>query len=274
MRTTLLGLFLLAMAGGCLAAEVNTIDDFNYQDVAALQAAWQPMQGTPLAEFMPHGDKQALKIGCPFATVPGLERGSFDRKVNLDLSRARTIAFDIYCDDPTAVKSGTIFFRSGQAWYHGWFIPAKGWKHVVLDRSAFFPQEHVGGWDTVDAIRISIWPLETHAADTFCALDNLQARWEDVVVISGSMKGIRGTGGAKWAETMFRGLLAKAGVAHDVLGEADVESGALHGQKLAIFPFSPSRSQKKPAIWASVVSGLNFRRTMCFIFAMAGLPFV
>lgn len=243
MRTTLLGLSLLAMAGGCSAAEVSTIDDFNYPDVAALRAAWVDANGSRPAEIMPHDDGMALKLPCPF-TDPGLERGSFDRQVKLDLSRARSVTFDLYCDDPTVVKSGTLFFRSGQAWYHGWFIPTKGWKHVVLDKSTFFPQENVGGWDTVDAIRISIWPLDTHAADTFCALDNLQARWDDVVVISGSMKGVRGTGGAKWAETMLRGLLAKVGVAHDVIGETDLESGALHGQKLAIFPFSPELSDK------------------------------
>ena len=57
------------------AGEVVTIDDFTtYVDTAALQAAYEPMKGTPPAEFFPHGDKQALKIPCLSASVPGLER--------------------------------------------------------------------------------------------------------------------------------------------------------------------------------------------------------
>ena len=76
MRTTLLGLSLLAMAGGCSAAEVSTIDDFNYPDVAALRGRLGGREWLAPAEIMPHDDGMALKLPCPF-TDPGLERGSF-----------------------------------------------------------------------------------------------------------------------------------------------------------------------------------------------------
>ena len=70
----------LLLAGCCLAAEITSMDAFNYRDVNALSRAWEPMEGTPPAQLMPHGTKQALKIPCPFATAPAIEYSAFDHR--------------------------------------------------------------------------------------------------------------------------------------------------------------------------------------------------
>lgn len=237
------------------AGEVVTIDDFTtYVDTAALQAAYEPMKGTPPAEFFPHGDKQALKIPCLSASVPGLERGSYDVKVNLDLSRIHTIAFDLYCDNPAGVSHFTIYLRSGRGWWYAGCAAPQGWKHISIPRSAFAvePSARPNGWDGVDMIRVCAWPRE--AVDTVCAVGNLQGRTEDVAVVVGTQKGVRGGGAAGYMAEIMSGYLDRAGIAYETLGEADVEAGMLADMSFALFPFSPEPSDKGVAQVKSFVA--------------------
>lgn len=239
MRCFVLLLCLLAMVG-CYAAEVTTIDDFSYADAAAARAVWGESMGAPPAEVMPHGDGVAVKIPCPF-TDATLQRGSIDKQVKLDLSRAGAITFDFYCDDPMAVGNCAIYFHSGEGWYRASFGASKGWKQIALAKGTFGTEDQPAGWDQIDTIRISAW--RGRAADTFCGVDNLQARSEDLAVICGlDAKG--GNNDTKSYAEFVSNALGQSGLKHSVLNDRDVEGGALEGHKLAIFAYSPALSEK------------------------------
>lgn len=265
MRGLIVALLVLSVPVVAGAAQVLTIDDFStYAEVADLQAAYAPLKGTPPAEFFAHGDKQALKIPCPSATVPGLVRGGYDVKVNLDLSQVHAIAFDLYCDSPAGVSGFSIFLHSGNGWWVQGVSTVQGWQHFSIPRGTF---EVDGGrtpdsWGKIDMIRLSAWPGEP--LDTFCALDNLQGRTEDVAMVLGTQKGVRGGGGSGHAAGIMSGLLGRAGIAYDQFGEADVESGLLSGVKLALFPFSPELSDKAMAQVDSFVAG-GGKAVFCYV---------
>ncbi len=235
-RLLLMACVLFGFLAFARAAEIQMIDDFSYPDVQALRAAWEPMAGTPPAEFLPHGNKQALKIPCPFATVPNIERGSYDRRGTFNLKEAGTIIFDFYCDDPSAINYCAIYFHSGGGWYAHSFGAAKGWQRISLPKGAFRPEGRPSGWDNVDIIRISAW--KSKAVDTFCGFDNLQARTDDIAVIAGVATGPEGRDLHRYAEQISR-LLDKLGLPFGALTDLDVAGGALQKQKLAIFAYSP-----------------------------------
>ncbi|MHB8994370.1 MAG: glycoside hydrolase family 10 protein [Armatimonadota bacterium] len=238
MRPLLFIVCLLVLTAG-FAAEVTTIDDFNYADVAAMRAAWVESQGAPPAELFKDSGRNALKIMCPFATVPDCTRGCYDKQVKLDLTRAGSIVFDFYSDNPAPLSYCAIYFHSGEGWYGHSFGVNKGWNRISIGKGNFRPEDKPGGWGTVDMIRISAW--KGRAEDTFCALANLHARTEDVAVVSGIIDGPEGRS-ANGSAALVSDLLTKCGVAHGVITDTDVEAGALAGQKLAILAYSPSLS--------------------------------
>lgn len=238
MRQILFVLGLLTLAGACFAAEVTTIDDFNYPDATAMRAAWVASMGSPPAEVMPHDNGMALKMPCPFSDAT-LQRASFDKTVKLDLSHAGAITFDFYCDDPMVVGNCSIYFHSGAGWYHGGFGAAKGWKHIVLGKGTFGTEDAPVGWDKIDTIRVSAW--RGKAADTFCGFDNLQARTEDIAVICG-LEAEGGNKGTKNFADQVTSALTQSGLPYSVLTDRDVEGGALEGHKLALFAYSPNLS--------------------------------
>jgi uncharacterized lipoprotein YddW (UPF0748 family) len=242
----------LVAAIPAMAAEVQVIDDFKYGDVTALRAAWEPMYEAYAAEFMPHGEKQALKIPCPFATAPDIQRGSFDRKVNLNLMTAGSITFDFYCEDTAPISHTSIYFHSGDGWYGHQFGLVKGWQHVVLPKGTFRIEDDPAGWDKVDTIRISAW--KGRAVDTFCGFDNLEARTEDIAVIAGVAAGPEGKAITQYAQQVSD-YLGKTGVPFGALTDTDVAGGALAGQKLAIFAYSPAMTPEVVAKIEEFVAG-------------------
>ncbi|MEI6502263.1 MAG: hypothetical protein WCP21_14705, partial [Armatimonadota bacterium] len=232
---------LLLLTGCCLAAEITVLDDFKYPDVAAARAAWGESMGGVPAELFKDGDRAAVKIVCPFATMPDCPRGSLDKQVTLDLTRAGAIVFDFYAADPAPLSYCAIYFHSGEGWYGTSFGVEKGWNHMSIGKGNFHIEDNPAGWDKVDTIRISAW--KGKAQDTFCALANLTTVTEDVAVVSGILEGAEGRSANQQAKQLSD-FLGKTGVPFGVLTDTDVELGALAGQKVAIFAYSPRLSDK------------------------------
>ena len=93
------------------AAEITTIDGFEYPDETALRQAWIPAEVAAAPELIAHeseGGKWAMKMPCDF-TRADLKRSVYDFNCKLDLTRPGTITFDFYCDDPAPVSGCTIY---------------------------------------------------------------------------------------------------------------------------------------------------------------------
>jgi len=230
---------LLFCVPGALAADVLVIDDFEYSDAAAAGEAWRTAEDSAPVQIMPRPTATgaaALVLPCDFSRRPRNERAVIDLNVELDLVRYGSIDFDFYAEDPAPIRGGTLYFRSGGGWYGAGFGIERGWNRVRLGKGAFRSEGSPAGWDRVDGVRIAIW--KSRDIDTTCAVDNLHARSETIVVVSGRDVGPEAQTARETAERVGD-LLSAAGVPHGIHSSQDVLAGALRGRRLAIFAYSP-----------------------------------
>lgn len=244
MRNAAIAVATLLTLQWAYCAEVLVIDDCEYADAAAAQAAWVPAEAPDPADIMAResedGGKTALKMPCLFSRED-VNRAVYDRDIELDLSSYGSITFDFYAEDVRPIRSGTIYFRSGEGWYGSGFSPAKGWKRVVIGRGSFGTEGTPAGWDKIDGVRICAWKaLET---DTVCGLDNLQARTEDIAVVRGAAEGGERQTALNAARDVS-GYLDDYGIPHGVLTEEGVAKDGLPNCRLAIFAYSPGMSDE------------------------------
>lgn len=79
-------------------------------------AAWQPMQGSLPLTIVREGERRALRLPCNFKGTE-IERASWDRPVQLDLSACRGLRFDVYCADSSPISSFSLYLHSRSGWY-------------------------------------------------------------------------------------------------------------------------------------------------------------
>ncbi|MDW8025226.1 MAG: family 10 glycosylhydrolase [Armatimonadota bacterium] len=220
------------------------IDGFDYEGDEQAQAAWQPMEGASPVKLSDNGVVgKALILPCDF-TQP-VERRYWDKVVKLDLSRCDTFSIIVNPQQPDAIRQFTIYFRSGDGWYAGWFRLTKpGWQKVTLSKADFAVEGKPTGWHAIDCIRLSVWRGERQER-TFAAVDELTGIVHSIAVVRGNLTLLSGSG--EWqavqrcVDLMLR-LLRMFGVDVGVLNDTDVELGALHGRAVAIFPYNPHMS--------------------------------
>ena len=230
---------LLVWASGTFAADVLVIDDFEYPDAAAAGKVWRTAENSAPVQVMPRQTATgttALVLPCDFSRERRNERAVYDRDLELDLLRYGSIVFDFYTEDPAPIRGGTLYFRSGKGWYGAGFGIERGWNRVSLGKGAFRTEGSPAGWDRVDGVRIAVW--KSRDIDTLCAVDDLQARSESIVVVSGRDTGSE-AGAARETAERVGDLLAAAGIPHGIHSSKDVLGGALKGRRLAIFAYSP-----------------------------------
>ncbi len=80
--------------------------------------------------------RKVLRLACNFAGTK-IERASWDRAVELDLAPARGVQFRIRCLDASPVSSFSIYFQSGEGWYHATFYPESStdWNTITIDKT-------------------------------------------------------------------------------------------------------------------------------------------
>lgn len=223
------------------------IDDCRYADAAAAQAAWKPMGATAPAAVAVVDGRKVLRLACNFAGTK-LDRASWDHSVKLDLGAARGIQFDVRCAEASPVASFSIYFESGQGWYHATFFPesATGWETITIDKTDTTIEGKPAGWGQVRTIRISAWRGKD--ADTEFLLRDLRPigvlgsdapvavlRAESVARRSPEERGST----EQFAESMAQQLRA-ADLGCAVISDLDVSAGRLKPAKLVILPYNPS----------------------------------
>jgi len=224
--------------------EQVTIDGFEYGSDEQAQEAWRAMEGASPVRLSGEGViGRALLLPCDFAQP--VERRYWDKPVKLDLSRCDAFSISVNPSLPDAIGRFTVYFRSGDGWYAGWFRLAKpGWNRVTLNKADFVTEGKPTGWHAIDCIRLSVWRGERQE-ETFVAVDELIGIVHSIVVIRGDLTLRSGSG--EWqtvqrcVDLMLR-LLGMFGVDVGVLNDTDVEAGALLGRAVAIFPYNPHMS--------------------------------
>ncbi len=248
--------FICSVAFG---SEQLIIDSFEYAESSEAQDVWKPQAESPpvglTSHITPNG-KKALLLQCDFSRKP--DRCYWDREVKLDLSRFGKFSLNVYVKDPQAVRNGTIYLQSGNGWFSGSLtVASEGWQRVSIWKSDFRIEDSPSGWDQINRIRLSFW--NANDTDTIVAVDDFEAVADEIMIVLGDLT-IRKKSSEARSVQQYAGLMAetleKLGLEFGVVNDTDVESGALSGCKLALFPHNPDTSEKEiKAIERFVKSG-------------------
>ena len=155
----ILGFLVLRMPSrGQLPPPTAVIDSCQYADDAAAQAAWQPLRGTAAAGTAVIDGQNGLRLPCDFAGTK-IERASWDRKVKLDLAASRGVQFKVLCRKALPVSYFSLYFQSGEGWYHATFFPesSTNWNTIEIDKSEMMSEDNPAGWGQIKTIRVSAW---------------------------------------------------------------------------------------------------------------------
>ncbi len=244
---------IFAGRAGLQAAEPSDaagIDRFNYPDTAAARAQWQPMNGSAPVSVVERDGRNVLRLPCDFAGTRA-ERGSWDRKVDLDLSSCRGVQFELWCPDASPVSYFSLYFQSGGGWYHGMFYPetAAGWNTIELSKASMVVEGTPAGWGRISAIRLSAW--RGKEANTEFFLRDL--RKTGVLGLDAAVAIIRGDSAARRSPDEDRTIsrsadgvarfFEEAGIGTAILSDLDLSAAVLAKGRLAVLAYNPSMTE-------------------------------
>lgn len=175
------------------------------------------------------------------------ERCTWDREVNLDLTKFGRFSLLIYTKNPRAIRNGTLYFQSGNGWFLA-SLPAErtGWKKVSVSKGDFRTEGSPTGWQSINKIRLSFW--KNSDMDTVVAVDELEAVADDIMVVWGNLTAKKSDSEARLVRDFHRNvtkILDDSGIDFGSVDDTDVEAGALAGCKIAIFPYNVYMSSKE-----------------------------
>jgi len=228
-------------------AERTLVASCDYADDAAARAVWTPVEGSLPVEAMaePLAGRTGVRMPCDM--TGDRRRAAWDLSVDLELTRADRFSFWVYVDNPSKMAGHySLYFGSGEGWYGATFSVEKGWKQIVLDKSAFGVEGAPTGWRRIQRIRVSSW--KSQDAVTFMAFSDLESFQSPIVVIVGDLTfrvNEREAAGVKSQAQRMSELLKSLDIEAGAIGDTDVESGALEGRKMALFAYSPNMSDRE-----------------------------
>jgi uncharacterized lipoprotein YddW (UPF0748 family) len=151
-------LFATLAISSAAAAAASTLEGTMYSSDEQAQKGWRPMNGSLPALASMRDGVPTLEFRCNFAGTT-LERGSWDHAVNLDLSDARGVQFEVFCPDSSPVSYFSLYFQTQGGWYHlSWFPEKDGeWQTITVNRDEMAPEGSPAGWSKLTTIRISAW---------------------------------------------------------------------------------------------------------------------
>ena len=245
----LLGSLAVCVLSGYAAAagESVIIDKCEYADDSTARAAWKPMGSSALVSVASLEGRKVLRLPCNFAATK-MERASWDQPLKLDLGSCRGIQFNVLCRNASPVSSFSIYFQSGEGWYHAVFFPesAAGWSAISIDKTEMTTEGKPAGWEQIKAVRISAWRGKDE--DTEFYLSDIRKTGvlggDAIVAILRSESASQqspdeGHNVEQYTQAVAQNLYA-LGIGCAVICDLDVASANLKQAKLIILPYNPS----------------------------------
>lgn len=239
---------------------VRALDVLAYGSPETAGKAWRPATrhdatGAPVAaectapvEPLALGGKPVLRFPCNYAetTTP---RAYWDCDVDLDLTGATAIVFDVYAESLAAVGSINLYIRSGEGWYGATWYPRQegSWCRVRIPKGDFTVDKAGAGWAHVTGLRLSPWAAQREDA-TLC-LANLgveEGEGRAMIVTCEATFGFAGT---------VHALLDTAGLPLPVVATQDLTPALLAGARLVILPNGEKTAPGPAAALADFVRG-------------------
>ncbi len=247
----ILGFLASSRLFGATPAQPAVVDSCSYANNQEAQAAWVPM-GESAAVLAGRIDgRKALRLPCNFAGTR-IERASWDRQLSLNLASGRGIQFDVYCRDASPVSYFSIYFQSGNGWYHGSFFPESdaGWGTVSINKAEMTVEGQPAGWDQIKAIRISAWRGQD--TDTEFYLSNI--RRTGVLGGDAQIAILRAESVASQAPAESRSvqqftdsmaqMLRELNLEYAVVSDLDATATMLAAAKVVILPHNPTLPER------------------------------
>jgi len=217
------------------------LDVLAYGSREAARKAWRPASrndaaGIPVAaectapvEPLVLGGKPVLRFPCNYAetTTP---RAYWDCDLDVDLTCATAVVFDVYAEGLAAVGAINLYVRSGEGWYGAtWYPQQEGsWCRVRIPKGDFTVDKAGAGWARVNGLRLSPWAAKRE--DAALCLANLAVEQGDgraLIVTSETAFSLAGT---------VHALLDKAGLPLPVIALQDLTPALLARARLVIVP--------------------------------------
>lgn len=185
-----------------------------------------------------HGYQGGLSFQCPFDR--DVQRVYWDREVDLDLSAFKSFRLDLACDRPEAIRSLSLYFKSGNGWYAAFKpITTFGYTSLIFQRSDFDAEDDPAGWNRITGIRISPWKGADQA--TSIQLFGLRAVNAPLVLVRGSVS-VPDDGERAMAEKttdLLSGWLSAWGLNHTVFRDEEMNEQTLSNARVVILPYNP-----------------------------------
>lgn len=215
------------------AAE-QVLDRFAYPPPTLAAEVWRADRSAPAAIAQDGG----VSFFLPFDQ--GQDRVFWERAVSLDLTPYTSFELEVTCDQPAAMRSLTVYFKSGAGWYiWGRPLAKTGRQSLFMLKGDFETEGRPAGWSKIEAIRLSPWKgLPLRAALVAHALT---ARSDDLFLVR-STTSTDVAGERRMAERITGRVsrwLHDLGVAHAVVDDDAVARGALKGARLAVLCYNP-----------------------------------
>jgi uncharacterized lipoprotein YddW (UPF0748 family) len=227
------------------------IDSFFYPDNAAAQAAWKPMGESATVAVSVMDGRKVLRFPCNFEGTK-IERASWDRPVELDLTSSRGIEFQILCRDATPVSYFSIYFQSGSGWYHASFFPESNtdWSTITVRKSDITMEGQPAGWGQISTIRISAWRSRDVNTE-FCLRDLRQTGLlgaDAFVAVVRADSVARSRSEEKRSVEQFTDAMVANFAASDincsVISDLDLAAVGLKGARLVVLPHNPDMPER------------------------------
>jgi uncharacterized lipoprotein YddW (UPF0748 family) len=228
----------------------TTLPGLDFPTEAAARAVWKPMGGSDPVSIAVVENRKALRLPCRFEQHT--ERASWDLQVNLDLSSGSAIEFQMLCRDASPVSYFSIYFQSGEGWYHGTFFPESqtGWNTVSFDRASLGVEGKPAGWRQIKTIRVSAWRGQDKNTEFFLA----DLRQVGVLGQDASIAVLRCDSLARqrpeerrnveqFTETVARHLRASE-IGCVILSDEEIVPSELNKAKVLVLPYNPSMPEQ------------------------------
>ena len=230
------------------------VDNFAYSTERAREL-WRPMTGSQGVSVVRLDSRRGLKMPCNFQGTR-IDRASWDRKVEIDLTRAKGLRFLFQCTDASPVSHFTVYLHSPDGWYRGNFTPPAGrtWGEVRIPKSAMGIEGTPGGWGRIDTVRISAWRGKNADTVFHIAAMGLYGTGGQVVIARGD-SAVRTHPGEAESVRRYAAVIAQmldeAGLDNAVMSDIDLTADRLKGVKLVILPYNPVMGDKTAGVLAA-----------------------
>jgi len=200
---------------------------------------------SPIDVIELHGRK-TLRMPCTFEGIE-TERAVWDWHGRLDLTRSRGVQFHFYCPDTSPVSYFSLYFRSGEGWYHmpfGARTPGQ-WTTIAFDKSATGMEGRPAGWGSIDLMRIAAWRGKEQNTEFYIADLCLRGNDAPIGVVRNESAAAGKNSEYKTIEQCV-GFVAEQldalGVPYTIMSDLDLSNAFLRDKKLVILPYNPSMS--------------------------------